>query len=315
MFQTLLVALPVFGFVAGGYVLGKTPLFDAERAKGVTNYVFWFAVPMLLFRAGANLAGGEAAAFDARVLLAYFGASAAIYLIAMLANGALFKGKGAEPPLAGMTAGYGNSVMMGIPLSELFFGAAGLAIAAAIIAMSAILYYGVTTLLIELRLHKSASAGGILKETALGLVRTPVILAMGTGLLFGASGLHLHPVAENFVNVGAAAAAPTALFALGVSLAQFKISGDLAEAGSLSALKLLLNPLIAWAIAGPVLGLTGLPLAAVTLMAALPCAINPFLLASRYEAYTRRASAAIVLSTGLSIITVTLAVGLVNSAP
>lgn len=315
MFQTLIVALPVFGFVAGGYVLGKTPLFDAERAKGVTNYVFWFAVPMLLFRAGAKLAGGEAAAFDPKVLIAYFAASAAIYLTAMLANRALFKGKGAEPPLAGMTAGYGNSVMMGIPLAELFFGADGLAIATAIIAMSAILYYGATTLLIELRLHKSASAGGILKETALGLVRTPVILAMASGLLFGASGLHLHPVAENFINIGAAAAAPTALFALGVSLAQFKIAGDLAEAGFISLLKLSLNPLLAWVIAGPLLGLGGLPLAVVTLMAALPCAINPFLLASRYESFTRRASAAIVLSTGLSIITVTLTVGLVSSGP
>ena len=312
MFQTLIVALPVFGFVAGGYILGKTPLFDAERAKGITNYVFWFAVPMLLFRAGAKLAGGEAAPFDPKVLIAYFAASAAIYISAMLANAIIFGGKGAEPPLAGMTAGYSNSVMMGIPLSELFFSADGLAIATAIIAMSAILYYSTTTLLIELRLHKSASVGGILKETALGLMRTPVILAMASGLLFGASGLHLHPVIENFVNIGAATATPTALFALGVSLAQFKIAGDLAEAGSSSALKLLLNPLIAWAIAGPVLGLTGLPLAAVTLMAALPCAINPFLLASRYQTYTRRASAAIVLSTGLSIITVTLAVGLVQ---
>ena len=191
MFQTLMVALPVFGFVAGGYILGKTPLFDAERAKGVTNYVFWFAVPMLLFRAGAKLAGGEAAAFDPKVLIAYFVASATIYLLAMLANALIFNGKGAEPPLAGMTAGYSNSVMMGIPLSELFFGADGLAIATAIIAMSAILYYGATTLFIELRLHKSASIGGIVKETALGLVRTPVILAMGAGVLFGAAGLHL----------------------------------------------------------------------------------------------------------------------------
>lgn len=312
MLQTLIVALPVFGFVAGGYILGKTPLFNAERAKGITNYVFWFAVPMLLFRAGAKLAGGEAAAFDSKVLIAYFAASAAIYIMGMLANAALFGGKGAEPPLAGMTAGYSNSVMMGIPLSELFFGADGLAITTAIIAMSAILYYATTTLLIELRLQKSASTGGILKETALGLVRTPVILAMGAGLLFGASGLHLQPIAANFINIGAAAAAPTALFALGASLAQFRISGDLAEAGLIGILKLALNPLLAWLIAGPLLGLTGLPLAAVTLMAALPCAVNTFLLASRHEAYTRRASAAIVLSTGLSIITVTLAVSFVH---
>ena len=48
----------------------------------------------------------------------------------------------------------------------------------------------------------------------------------------------------------------------------------------------------------------------VTMMAALPCAVNPFLLASRYEAYTRRASAAIVLSTAASLVTVTIAMAL-----
>lgn len=312
MLETLFVALPVFGFVAGGYVLGKTSLFNEEKAKGVTTYVFWFAVPMLLFRGGATLAGGDAAAFNPAVLVAYFGASAMIYVIAAVANGAIFGGKGAEPPLAGMAAAYSNSVMMGIPLSELFFGATGLAIVTAIIALSAITYYGVTTLLIEIRLGRGASIAGIAKETALGLVRTPVILAMATGLAFGALGLHMHPIAARFVDLGAAAAAPTALFALGASLAQFKIAGDIAEASFIGALKLALNPLLAWALAGPVLGVTGIPLAAVTLMAALPCAVNPFLLAGRYEAYTRRASAAIVLSTALSVLTIAAAVALAS---
>lgn len=312
MFETLTVALPVFGFVAAGYGLGKSPLFDDAKAKGLTTYVFWFAVPLLLFRGGATLAAGAGADFEAGALAAYFAASAAVYVLAGLANAWIFGGAGAEPPLAAMTAGYGNSVMMGIPLSELFFGAPGLAVVTAVIACSAITYYGVTTLLIELRSGRSASAAGILAETARALVRTPVILAMAAGLAFGWAGFGLHPIAARFIDIGAAAAAPTALFALGATLAGFRIAGDLAEAATVGGLKLVLNPLIAWALAGPVLGLAPMTVAAVTMLAALPCAVNPFLLASRYEAYTRRASAAIVLSTAASIVTVAVATALAS---
>lgn len=310
MFETLTVALPVFGFVAAGYGLGRTALFDAERAKGLTAYVFWFAVPLLLFRGGAALAGGGGAGFDLRVLAAYFGASFAIYVAAFLLNRGLFDGQGAEPPLAAMTAAYGNSVMMGIPLAELFFGPAGLAIATAIIACSSLAYYGLTVLLIEVRLGRNARLGGIAAETARALVRTPVILAMAAGLAFGAAGFELHGVAARFVDIGAAAAAPTALFALGATLAGFRIAGDVAEAAAVGALKLVANPVLAWTLAGPVLGLAPGTVAAVTMMAALPCAVNPFLLAGRYEAYARRASAAIVLSTAASVITVAVAVTL-----
>lgn len=311
MFETLNVALPVFGFVVAGFVLGKTPLFDTEKAKGLTAYVFWFAVPLLLFRGGSALAREGLGDFEGRALIAYFAASAVVYVSAGLFNARAFNGRGAEPPLAAMTAAYGNSVMMGIPLSELFFGPPGLAIATAIIACSAPAYYALTTLLIEARLGQKASPAAVAAETARGLLRTPVILAMAAGLAFGAAGLEPHPVAQRFIDIGAAAAAPTALFALGATLAGFRIAGDVAEASTIASLKLLLNPLLAWALAGPVLALRPETTAVVVMMAALPCAVNPFLLASRYDAYTRRASAAIVLSTAASIVTVASAMALV----
>ena len=310
MFETLTVAAPVFGFVAAGFGLAKTSLFDESKIKGLTAYVFWFAVPLLLFRGGAALARGEGGGFEARALLAYFGASAIIYCLAFATNALAFRGAGAEPPLAGMTAAYANSVMMGIPLAEIFFGAPGLAVATGVVACSAIIYYGSTTLLIETLIGEGDGVRAILKQTAAGILRTPVILAMAAGLAFGWTGLEAFPAAQRFIDIGAAAAAPTALFALGATIAGFKIAGDLAEAGAISTLKLAVNPLLAWVLAGPALALQPTTVATVTMMAALPCAVNPFLLASRYEAYTRRASAAIVLSTAASLVTVTVTIAM-----
>ena len=294
----------------GGFVLGKSALLDDIKVKGLTAYVFWFAIPLLLFRGGSKLGASGGEGFEAGVLAAYFAASAAIYIFAFSANWRIFRGKGAEPPLAAMTSAYGNSVMMGIPLAEIFFGTPGLAVATGIIACSAPLYYGVSTFLIEARLGNANSPIDLVKETLLGILKTPVILAMAAGICFGLTGLEVHPIAERFIDTGAAAAAPTALFALGATLASFKIAGDLAEAGTISALKLVLNPTLAWILATFVFQMTLETAIIVTMMAALPCAVNPFLLASRYDAYSRRASAAIVLSTGISIVSIPVAVWL-----
>ena len=294
----------------GGFVLGKSALLDEIKVKGLTAYVFWFAIPLLLFRGGSKLGASGGEGFEAGVLAAYFAASAAVYIFAFSANWRIFRGKGAEPPLAAMTSAYGNSVMMGIPLAEIFFGTPGLAVATGIIACSAPLYYGVSTFLIEARLGNANSPIDLVKETLLGILKTPVILAMAAGICFGLTGLEVHPIAERFIDTGAAAAAPTALFALGATLASFKIAGDLAEAGTISALKLVLNPTLAWILATFVFPMPLEIVIIVTMMAALPCAVNPFLLASRYDAYSRRASAAIVLSTGISIVSIPVAVWL-----
>jgi len=296
--------------VIGGFVLGKSALLDEIKVKGLTAYVFWFAIPLLLFRGGSKLGASGGEGFEAGVLAAYFAASAAVYIFAFSANWRIFRGKGAEPPLAAMTSAYGNSVMMGIPLAEIFFGTPGLAVATGIIACSAPLYYGVSTFLIEARLGNANSPIDLVKETLLGILKTPVILAMAAGICFGLTGLEVHPIAERFIDTGAAAAAPTALFALGATLASFKIAGDLAEAGTISALKLVLNPTLAWILATFVFPMPLEIVIIVTMMAALPCAVNPFLLASRYDAYSRRASAAIVLSTGISIVSIPVAVWL-----
>ncbi|MEL0079357.1 MAG: AEC family transporter [Rhodospirillales bacterium] len=310
MIEIFSVALPVFGFVIGGFALGKSALLDEIKVKGLTAYVFWFAIPLLLFRGGSKLGASGGEGFEAGVLAAYFLASAAIYILAFSANWRMFGGKGAEPPLAAMTSAYGNSVMMGIPLAEIFFGTPGLAVATGIIACSAPLYYGISTFLIEARLGNASSPIDLAKETLLGILKTPVILAMAAGICFGLTGLEVHPIAERFIDTGAAAAAPTALFALGATLAGFKVAGDLAEAGTISALKLVLNPTLVWLLATFVFQMPLETVIIVTMMAALPCAVNPFLLASRYDAYSRRASAAIVLSTGISIVSIPVAVWL-----
>jgi predicted permease len=84
---------------------------------------------------------------------------------------------------------------------------------------------------------------------------------------------------------------------IGVSLAHYGIRGALRGALLLSFVKLVVQPLAVLAFAHGVLGLGGVPLAIVVLMAALPVGSNALIFAQRYETLAAETSAAIVVST------------------
>jgi malonate transporter len=66
---------------------------------------------------------------------------------------------------------------------------------------------------------------------------------------------------------------------------------------ALSAVKLLLMPALAFAVAHWGFGLAGVPLSVVVLMAALPVGSNALIFAQRYRSDEAQATAAIVVST------------------
>jgi hypothetical protein len=139
---------------------------------------------------------------------------------------------------------------------------------------------------------------------ALGLVKNPMIVSMVLGLLWSAAALPVPGPVNDFLTILGAAATPGALFAIGASLAE-RSAERLAVAGWLTLCKLVLHPA---AVAGAVYLVfpvdafrAGVAVAA----AALPVAGNIFILAQHYRVAPQRVSAAILLSTSASIVTVT----------
>ena len=88
-----------------------------------------------------------------------------------------------------------------------------------------------------------------------------------------------------------------ALFALGLSLVAQKLGGDAIEAAWLVALKLIVHPLMTWALVTWVFEMPPLWSKAAVILAALPVGALVFVIAQQYDVYVRRASTAIVAST------------------
>ncbi|MEO0636078.1 MAG: AEC family transporter, partial [Pseudomonadota bacterium] len=109
---------------------------------------------------------------------------------------------------------------------------------------------------------------------------------------------------ERFASFLGAAAAPTALFALGLSLAARSTEGDRSFVAGITGLKLVVHPIVVFAILYA-LGVDPLTLTIVTVIAATPVAQNVFVIATQYDTYARRMGTAILVSTMLAVVTVT----------
>ena len=125
----------------------------------------------------------------------------------------------------------------------------------------------------------------------------PVVLPVLAGLVWNASGLGLHAVVDEALVI--------ARFGGGANLSgadralpgPTRCSGHLRGALGLSLAKLLLLPALVLVTAHWGFGLTGVPLAVLVMMAALPVGSNPLIFAQRYDTLAAEATAAIVFST------------------
>ncbi len=108
---------------------------------------------------------------------------------------------------------------------------------------------------------------------------------------------------------------PTALFALGASLSVREMAkgfhGPLGAAGLMTFCKLLLHPVFAWVMAVPMLGLDPFLATAAVIVAALPVGANVYIFAQHYDVAVLETSSAILISTGISMITIPLLLWLV----
>ena len=111
----------------------------------------------------------------------------------------------------------------------------------------------------------------------------PVVLPVLAGLAWNLTGLGLHPIVDESLLTLGAAVVPMCLVLIGVTLAAYGVRGRLRGALWLSVVKLLLLPAVVLVVAHWGFGLTGLPLAVVVMMAALPAGSNALIFSQRYE--------------------------------
>jgi predicted permease len=269
---------------------------------------FYIFVPALLFRTTARV---DFALLPWRTLGAFFLPATAL-LAAVYGRERAAQRTADEPALPSvraMSATFGNSVQIGIPMASALFGEAGLSLHVTVVSMHGLTLLTLSTAFAELDLARSpqrAGAGSALADTLLRTARStvvhPVTLPVLLGLAWNALGVPLPAIADEVLQTLGQAVVPLCLVLIGLSLAYYGTAG-LRGASLLTALKLLLMPLLVLTVARFGFGLTGLALSVVVMVAALPTGSNALIFAQRYRTLEAEATATIVLSTLCFVLT------------
>ena len=300
----------IFVVVGLGWVVGKARWLgpnneSSDPARTLANAAYYIFVPALLFRTTARIdlkamPWGTVVAFFVPVLTLLVG----VYLWERRANraGAL---PAAAPSVRAISATFGNSVQVGIPFAAALFGEAGLAIHVALVSLHAMTLLTVLTALVELDLARARRTAGhsnahllkTLGRTMRNTIIHPVVLPVLAGLAWNLAGLPLPTVADEILATLAQAVVPLCLVLIGMSLAYYGVKGAARGAVTITVLKLMVLPAMVLAMAHWGFGLSGLPLAVVVMMAALPVGSNALIFSQRYETLEAEATAVIVFST------------------
>lgn len=304
MLEIFLKTVPFFALIALGYFAGRTRFFTEEATAYLTKFVFYFALSAMLFNFAANLSLAEI--FDPGFVWAYLWGCLIVYLIATAF--AFWRGLSvSEAAVEAQVAIIGNVGFLGIPMFIVLLGEASAGPMLMILATDLIVFSSLIVILIT-GSREGRVSWGILRTLGLGLLKNPMIVSISLGIAWSATGWALPaPVNETLAILGAAAT-PGALFAIGASLAG-KSAERIQIAGWLTFCKLVLHP---GAVALSALVLFPVePFAAMVMIAAssLPVAGNVYMLAQHYGVAPQRVSAAILVSTVVSVVTVSVVIG------
>ncbi|HJV59803.1 MAG TPA: AEC family transporter, partial [Albitalea sp.] len=211
----------------------------------------------------------------------------------------------AAPSVRAISATFGNTLQIGVPIVTALFGEAGLAIHITIISLHALTLLTVLTALVELDLarerrqlgHANAHLFATLATTARNTIIHPVVLPVLAGLLWNALLPPLPALADETLQTMSQAVVPLCLVLIGMSLAYYGVGGAARGAIMLALLKLLALPAVVLVVGHWGMGLEGLPLAVIVMAASLPVGSNALIFSQRYETLEAEATAAIVFST------------------
>ena len=296
------VIFPIFGLLMVGYITVMLGWFDQTAIRGLTRFVFDFAVPMLLLRTVSTAKLPEDIPWS--FLGSYYLGTMLVLFSGLFITRIMYKITFSEQVVSAFSCSFSNTVLLGIPLVLLAFGDQGALPLFIIIGTHGFVMFPLFTIMMEIGQIGKASVKTLLVKTSYGLITNPLVIGLLGGLGCNLLGITLWKPLDEIAKLLGNAVTPGALFALGATLAGFRKKIQWKELPMVVLMKIIVHPLLVWLLAVIVFSLTeSIWIQVLVILAALPTGVNPFLFASRYNAGQLLSSGAVFISTFISIFT------------
>lgn len=292
----------VFSLVALGYLAGWSGYLKAETGEGVAAFAVNVAMPLLLFRTMVSADFGGAIPWTYWGV--YFAAIIVTWTTGHLITTRIFGRDSQAGVVGGVSSAFSNLVLLGVPFVQGVFGQPGFEVLSLLVAVHLPTMIMASIILFEIfgRAGQGLKPLPIIKTFLSKMASNPLIIGILAGLLWRATGAPLPGLPSRLVGALADTAGPVALFAMGLSLTRFGISGNLRPALTLSAAKLILMPAVCLALAWLV-GLPPLTAKVAVAAAALPSGVNSYLIATQFGTGQALASNQMTIATACAVVT------------
>ena len=311
MLDIVNLALPFFGLIFLGFACGKIKRLPDHGLAWMNFFVVYVALPALFYRILAQTPFDELAQpwFIVGTTLSTF----SVFCIAFAIAYAMRRRNLAEATIAALAGSYGNIGFMGPGLAIATLGAQATAPVALIFCFDQLLLFTLVPLLMSFAGDKRRSAREAIAEVAIRIFTNPFIVASALGVVSAAA--HFEPpiALERLLAFLQNGAAPCALFALGVTVALRPLDRMPWEVPILSVIKLVVHPALVLAMLSLLGPFEEAWIATAVMMAALPQALNVFVMARQYDTWVSEASSSVLLGTLISVVTLTAVMWMVKT--
>ena len=311
MIDVLNLALPYFGLIFIGFACGKFKQIPDTALGWMNFFIVYVALPALFYRILSRTPLAQLAQVE--FILATTLGTAIAFAIAFGIGLWMRSGRIDEATIAGLAGGYGNIGYMGPGLALATIGAPAAVPIALIFCFDTLLLFSLVPFLMALSVPGSMSVWQTAREVIRQIVLHPLVIATAVGVLSAAIEFQPPTALETLLQFLQNAAAPCALFTLGVTVALRPMQRVPWEVPITTIVKLIVHPLILFVL----LSLFGVSNDVWTntalLMAALPPALNVFVFARQYDTWVEQASSAVLFGTLVSVATLTAVMWLVKT--
>tara|TARA_R110001606_G_scaffold397976_1_gene575919 strand:- start:484 stop:1398 length:915 start_codon:yes stop_codon:yes gene_type:complete len=293
---------PFFLYILSGVIAQMLLRHGADQQRWLDAFIFYLALPALLFQSVRMVPPG------AESLVGFLTVTTTMTGMMFLIGWLIGRGNHAKdhPAVFGLAASYSNIGYMGPALTVAVLGPAAGAPAAFVFCADVLLIFTIWPLMI------GSGAGGSARlwQSMRKVVTHPFILATVAALLFASTGWSLPAFVDTPLTGFQNAAAPAALFSLGLTLAQNRGGHVESRLGACLAVKLIAHPLSVALAFMLVSGFDPIWVATAIIMGALPPAANVYVMARAEGISVALSARAVLYGTVFSAVTLPVVISL-----
>lgn len=242
------ITVPIFALIGIGYLAVRLDLIPKALVRGLGQFVLFFGVPALIFRALSNAQLDTV--LDRGFLIAYGVSCFAVFGLAFM----VFKGgvrkTATESGLNAFGAAMPNSIFIGLPVLLQLFGEVPAGAFTMVLLVENFLIFPLALIVMDAGAAQkgTASIGATLRAITERLIKNPILLAIFAGVVVAMLDWRVPAPAAQIIDLIAQAAPATALFFIGGVLVGAKITGHLPTIAGVCGFKLLIHPALVIAI-------------------------------------------------------------------